>query len=211
MTQKKHTRKTKEAVREAVNSNQDIYQKVKAITLEALTKRQLDLENIQEVVNEVLNGVHEGVSDRNDQAKETFGQAASALDDALAMAAEASKLAIEEASSKISEYSKDELNDATENLKGMETLFLETLEKVFKGGNQMMADIGGDFILHARRTGTSVGKQVVAAMTVLKDVPAESAQTLKSGAASTTTVLAQLGSGILSGIAETLHSSSEKK
>jgi len=39
-------------------------------------------------------------------------QAATALDDALAIAVEASSLAIEEAASRVSEYSEHDLNDA---------------------------------------------------------------------------------------------------
>lgn len=211
MTRKKTYRNVSDAVKEAVASEQDIYHKIKSITLEALTKRQLDVDNIREVAHEVMQGIHEGVSPSGDRAKETFKQAASALDDALAMAAEASKLAIEEAASKVNEFSSDDLHDAGENLKSLEALFFETLEKVVKGGNHVLADIGADFIAHAQQTGTAVGKQVFEAMSVLRNVPAEGAQTLKSGAVKTTSVLAQLGSGILSGIAETLHSTSERK
>jgi len=53
-------------------------------------------------------------------------------DDALAIAAEASSLAIEEAASKVNEYSAHDLNGAVKDIQAMEGLFLETLEKVAK-------------------------------------------------------------------------------
>lgn len=200
----------KEEIRDAVESGSDVYQKIKAITLKALTERQLDRENIKNVIESVSNGINEGMATRTEQAKEIFGQAASALDEALAVAAEASKLAIEEASSRVNEYSHHDLNSAQEELKGMEGLFLETLEKVVNG-NQVIADIVGDFIIHARQSGTSVGKQTVTALDALKQLPHWGKETVVSSAVAATITLAQIGSGLLSGIAESLQSSQHKK
>jgi hypothetical protein len=211
MTKRKQHEKVKEETRAAVQSGAEVHEKIKAITLKALTEHQLDRENIKNVAEAVSKGIYEGMTTQSGQTKEAFSHAASALDDALAIAAEASKLAIEEAASKVNEYSHHDLNDATTDLEGMEGTFLGALEQATKDSNQMVSDIVGDFVSHARQSGTAVGKQVLTALEALKELPHLSKETVISSTVATTISLAQIGSGILSGIAESLQSSHPKK
>ena len=201
----------KDAVRAAVKSGADVHQRIKAITLQALTKRQLDMDNIKSVSQAVGKGINEGMATQGEHAKEVFLHAVTALDDALAIAAEASKLAIEEAASKITEYSQHDLNDAIKDLQEREGVFIDTLEKVAKGSNQVVGDIVNDFIAHTRQSGTAVGKHTLSALDALKDLPQISARIILTGTVSTTSALAQIGSGILLGIAESLQSSHSNK
>ncbi|MDD1637120.1 MAG: hypothetical protein LUQ56_03165 [Methylococcaceae bacterium] len=200
-----------DAVRAAVKSGTDVHQQIKAITLNALTKRQLDMENIKSVTEAVGNGINEGMATHGEHAKEVFMHAATALDDALAIAAEASKLAIEEAASRVNEYSEHDLNDAIKDLQGMEKSFLGTLEKIAKGSNQVVADIVSDFIAHTGQSGTAVGKQALTALEALKALPQISKEIIVANTVATASTLAQIGSGILLGIAESLQSSPSKK
>jgi len=201
----------KHAAQEAVQSGSDVHQKIRALTLNALTTRQLDIDNIKNVAEAVSKGIYEGLNVHSVQAKEVFTNAASALDDALASAAEASKLAIEEAASKVNEYSQHDLNTATNDLHDMESLFLETLEKAAKGGTQIVTDIVGDFVQHARQSGTAVGKKTLTALETLKELPHLGKETVISSTVATTITLAQIASGILLGIAESLKSSYSQK
>jgi len=201
----------KEAARAAVKSGTDVHQQIKAITLKALTKRQLDIENIKSVTEEVSKGINEGMATHGEHAKEVFTQAATALDDALAIAAEASKLAIEEAASRVSEYSQHDLNDAIKDLQDREGVFLDTLGKVAKDSNQVVAGIVSDFIGHTGQSGTAVGKKTLTALEALKDLPQISKEIIVSSTVATASTLAQIGSGILLGIAESLQSSQSKK
>ena len=210
MTEINQHQDVQDAIREAVQSGSDVHDKIKTITLKALTKRQLDMENIKNVAEEVSKGINEGVTTQSEHAKEVFAHAASALDDALAIAAEASKLAIEEAASKVSDYSQHDLDSASKDLQDMEGMFLDTLEKVVKG-NQVVADIVGDFVSHARQSGTAVGKQALTALEALKELPHLGTETVISSTVAATITLAQIGSGILLGIAESLQPSHSKK
>jgi hypothetical protein len=201
----------KEAIRDAIASDDDIHDKVKTITLNALTKQQLDKENITQVTDAVIKGITEGMSTQSEQAKQAFSHAASALDDALAIAVEASKLAIEEATSKVDAYSHHDLNAATTDLQEVEGMFFETLEKKAKDSGQLVADLIGDFVSHAKQSGTAIGKQTTEALEALKKLPPIGKETVISSAVATTVTLAQIGSGILLGIAESLHPSSHNK
>ncbi|MGR9014110.1 MAG: DUF6781 family protein [Gammaproteobacteria bacterium] len=201
----------KGAIRAAVKSGDDVHQQIKDITLKALTEHQLDTENIKRVIETVISGINEGVSSHGEQGKEVFMQAATALDDALAIATEASTLAIEEAASKVTEYSQHDLNDAINDIQNRETLFLDILEKVAKSSNQVIGDIISDFIDHSRQSGTAVGEQTLIALEALKDLPKITTDTIISSTVATTSALAQIGSGILMGIAESLKSAHSKK
>jgi len=196
----------KEAARAAVNSGADIYQQIRAITIKALTERELDTDNIRTVTDDVVTGISEALTTQGEQTKTAFLQAVSALDEALAVAAEATKLAMEEASSKVSEFSEQDFTQAKEDLKTMEGMFLETLEKAAKGGNQIAAEVVGDFTQHARQSGTVVGKHVLTALEALQTLPQMGLSSTVAAASS----LAQIGANILAGIAESLHSSQHK-
>jgi hypothetical protein len=211
MTDIDHQQDVKEAARSAVKSGTDVHQQIKAITLKALTKGQLDIDNIKSVTEAVGKGINEGMATQGEHAKEVFTQAATALDDALAIAAEASKLAIEEAASRVSDYSEHDLNDAIKDLQDREGVFLDTLGKIAKGSNQVIAGIVSDFIDHTGQSGTAVGKKTLTALEALKDLPQISKEIIVSSTVATTSTLAQIGSGILLGIAESLQSSHSKK
>ncbi len=200
-----------DAIRAAVDSGSDIYQKVQAITLKALTEHELDLDNIKSVVQSAGKGINAGLVSQNEQTQEIFKQAARALDDALAKTAEASKLAIEEATSRVSDFSHDEVSNATDALKTLESLFIETLQTVAQSGNQVVRNIVEDFITHTQRSGTAVGKQTLLALDALKELPALGKDNIVSSTLATTSALAQIGSGILLGIAESLQPSQTKK
>jgi len=211
MTEIDQQHDVKDAVRAAVKSGTDVHQQIKEITLKALTAHQLDMENIKSVTETVINGINEGLTSHGEHGKEVFMQAATALDDALAIAAEASTLAIEEAASKVAEYSEHDLNDAIKDLQDREGVFLDTLEKVAKGSNQVIADIVNDFIAHSRQSGTAVGEQTLIALEALKDLPKLSKGIIISSTVATTSTLAKIGSGILLGIAESLQPSHSKR
>jgi hypothetical protein len=191
-------------VRETLESGTDIYERVHVITLKALTERELDTDNIKRVVEAVLKGISSGISNQYEPAKDAFQQSASALDDVLEITAQASKLAIEEAASRVNEFSQRDVNQASVDLNNMETTFLDTLEKVVWGSNEVAFNISRDFIAHARKNGTAVGKEAKIAFEALGNLGHRGQDAVISGAVTTTSTLAKIASGILSGIADSL-------
>jgi len=209
MTETDQQQDVTDAVRAAVKSGTDIHRQVKDIVLKALTTGQLDMNSIKNVTEAAARGIDEGIASQDVHAKGNFTHAVTALDDALAIATEASTLAIQEAAAKVT--SQHDFNDAIKDIQQMETLFLNTLEKLAKGGTQVTADIVNDFIAHAHKSGTAVGKQTFSALKALRDLPAVSPSVIVSSTAATASILAEIGSGILLGIAESLQPSHAKK
>jgi hypothetical protein len=192
-------------VRETLESGADIYRRVRTITLKALTERELDTDNIKSVVEAVFNGISAGISAQYEPAKEAFKQSADAVDDALKKTAEASRLALEEAVSSAGEFSRHDLKQATEDLKSLENLFLETMEKMARESNEAVSGIAGDFISHARQNGTAVGKEAQHVLETLNNLRHRGQDAVLISAAATTSTLAKIAGGILAGIAESLN------
>lgn len=192
-------------VRATVESGIDIYERVRAITLKALTERELDIDNIKNVVEAALKGISAGVGNQYEPAKDAFKQSTGALDDALQKTAQASKLALEEAVSRVSDFSQHDVNRANDDLKNLEEMFLETIEKVARNSNQIVFDIATDFISHARQNGTAVGREIQTAYEGLSNLRLRGQEAVFTGVVTTASTLAKIGSGILSGIAESLR------
>lgn len=204
------TQQVEDDVREAIESGVDIYQRVKDITFNALKEQRLDLDNIKSVVEAAFNGIAEGMNSQVEPAKADFAQAVTAIDDVLEKTAQVSKLAIEEAASRVNEFSQHDLSQATEDIRSLEQIFLETLEKVTRNSNAMVTDIAQNFFDHVQKNGTAVGKQSQTILSALNDFRRKGQNAVLSGAATTVSIIAEIGGGILSGISESLESKKGK-
>ncbi len=193
-------------IREAVSSGEDVYQKVRDITLKALTEHELDETNIKAVVEAISKGMTQGLGATEDVAKRSFEEAAEALDDALVSAAEATKLAVEEAASSVKAFSEQDIKRTIEDLKALEDLFLDTLTEAGKESSELVQNIVNNFVQHARNSGTAVGDRVQKLVDALLEVKDNSGKLLLEAASDTAAKLAKIGSGILAGIAESLES-----
>lgn len=200
-----------EDVREAVASGEDIYQKVRAATLKALTERELDRDNIADVVHAVGKGISSGMSTQFDSAREVLQQSTKALDDALASTAEATKLAMEEASSKMGEFTRNDLKQSSEDLKELEKLFIRTVSNLASESQGVLSDVVNDLVQHFKISGTAVGKEAQATLDTMKQSTLNSEHAAFASARDTASALAKIGSGILAGIAESLKADHTKK
>lgn len=192
----------------ATENNLDIADQVRDITLQALTKGKLDSERIKSVVKAVVQGVSIGATEKQTEVKNTLKEALIGIDEALAKTAEASKLAIEEATGKVKDYNKEELDGAIKDVKELEDTFFDTVKSVAKTSSSLVKTTLEDLIAHAKNTGTSVGensKQVVD--TLSQQLGQTTRDTVNAGtdAARTLTAnIAEAASGFLSGLADSI-------
>ncbi|WP_152555705.1 DUF6781 family protein [Methylomarinum vadi] len=200
-----------DTVREAIESGEDIYQKVRTITLKALTERELDRENIDDVVKAVGKGISSGMNKQYDSTRNVLQQSTKALDDALASTAEATKLAVEEASSRMENFSQTDLKKSMDDLKGLEEMFLDTIADIAKESGGMAAEVAEDFFKHMQIKGTAVGRETKSMLESIKHITVTGESSAVSTARDTAATLAKIGSGILAGIAESLQPEQDKK
>lgn len=191
----------------------DIRTRVRDLTLRALQNRRLEADQIREVVRAVAQGVSLGAEHRAGEVKLALAAALSGLDDALAKAAQATRLALQELLAKSKDFTDQDLKSALDDLKITEQAFLDTLGQVADAASSKIRQELKDAVEHVRRSGTDtgasvkealseLGNRISATLQVSKIAGQEAAHTLSSR-------LAALASGILAGMAEALREKSE--
>jgi hypothetical protein len=200
--------KLSDAARDIAKRNMDIQQEVYRITVNALTQAKLEPDRIKQVIKTVLEGFQSGVGQNKGQLDETFRKAVSGLDEALASAAIATKLAIQEAGSKAGEFTDQEIKKSLHQLENLETQFLDTLHSLATTGTENSREIFSRLADHTRQTGTAVGSRSAEALTELGSLIEKFGKmSLDAGnefARVSGTSILQVASGFLSGVADSL-------
>jgi len=199
--------KIRDEVRRAFEQGRGVQGAVRKITLKALTQGELDQNAIRRVTSEVVKGIQEAATVQGVLAKDVVAEAIAGVDEALAHAAQALKLSIEEAAGRAGTFSREDLAKARDNLAHLEGDFLQVLRETARAGGSTVSAILEGLIKHAQASGTAVGRQ-------LGQVSALSGQMGEAGRAqfeagvraamSSTALMARIASGVLTGIADTL-------
>jgi len=200
--------KTKEDIRKAVELNDDIRSEVRNIVATALGENHLERKNVERTIGAVLDGAIEGSPEGSKELAEVVKKTVAGLDDALAKAASASKLAIEEVGGRVDDFSEQDMKRAIDDLKGLEALFIQTLGDLAKAGHGTAGSILHDLASHAERSGTEIGRSAKEALDALHGALSKTERphlsdvekVARTGAAS----LASVASGILAGLADSL-------
>lgn len=204
----------KASVQAAVESEEAIREKVRRLTVEALAEGKLDAGQIKTIIEAVVQGAGVGVETHGSRARQALEEVVKGLEEGLVKAAEASKLALEEAASRADEFTEQEVKHAFDQLVELEKLYLDTLADVAKKGSAQAREILADLARHARDSGTTVGEYLAEVMQTLPHKLQEAGQWgFKAGletARITGARLAAVTSGLLAGIADALDRQTKK-
>lgn len=196
------------AAKKAVEDAIDIQQKVRDITLKALSEKRLDKDSIKAVIRAVTEGVSEGIGDNKDKMSGSFKEALSGMDEALGKSAQAAKLASEEALGKVGDYADHEFKDTLKQLEGLEDLFIDTVNAAAEQASKLAGESFKDLTSHLRNTGSDVGNQAKDAANSLREeltrLGKEGVDTALDTGKKVGGQIAQIASGILAGMAEAL-------
>ena len=200
-------------VKSAIEQGHDVQELVKQLTLRRISAHSLDIESLQKIASGVLRGARSGVQkELNLSAAQTktarvqLKQAVAGLDDALAQVASASKLAVEEATSRAQKFSGEELARARADLESLETMFLETLQTSASSAKDAAGEILHDIAAHSRTQGSAVGAQLKETLSVITHQLGAAGRTQAVAglhlAQATSDLLRQIAAGVLTGVAE---------
>ncbi len=200
-------------VKSAIEQGHDVQELVKQLTLRRISAHSLDIESLQKIAASVLRGARAGVQKELNlsaaQAKTArvqLKQAVAGLDAALAQIASASKLAMEEATSRAQKFSGEDLARARENLGSLETMFLETLQTSASSAKDAAGEILHDIAAHSRTQGSAVGAQLKETLSVIAHQLGAAGRTQAVAglhlAQATSDLLRQIAAGVLTGVAE---------
>ncbi|WP_137220881.1 DUF6781 family protein [Shewanella sp. MEBiC00475] len=195
-------------IKEAVEADGNIRENVRRITLKALSDGKLDLDEITQVTSSVVKGAGLGAVIHGHDGQDKLAKAVSGLDDALCSAAEASKLAVEEASSHVKTFSKQDFQRSINDLSELETMYLDTLKEAAKETNETVSETLNDLVRHGRLTGTAVGQKATEIVKLLNyQISDRLSETVTAGvdsASKVTSNIAYAAAGFLDAIAQKL-------
>ena len=204
------TQNPRNAARDVVMQNKDIEDEIRRIVVQTVKEGDLQPEAIKQTLNDVLEGSLEALNAQSSVDKEALKQVVNGIDLGLSQVAEASKLAIEEASGNFKEFTNHDLKRALNDLKDLEVLFFETMNDVAKKGTDTLHETIREFIDHTKNTGSSVSNTVEEILTGLHRALTQSNRLkdieIADVAKSTGVTIARIASGFLAGIADSLDS-----
>ncbi len=199
----------REQVRRAVAEGGNIAGEVERITREALELGRIEFERMQSVVESIGRGASAGASEQPDKARKEVHEAFEGLQKALLHTFETARLAAEEQAARAGDLYENELKIYLQELQQMEKTMLDSLGKAARAGSSAGAAALSDMVKHAQRSGTRLGEEVEKSMRKFaKSLPDALREMILAGmgaAREATAHAAEAASGVLSGVADTLH------
>jgi hypothetical protein len=203
----------RETARRAAENGSDLHAQIRELTKAAFARGTLDTDRIGQVTRLVLEGVSEAAQahagDSADAGKRVR-ESIAAIEHAIMQAAEASTLAVHEASGRAAEFSGQDLQRALDDLATLQSMLLDALSDTASAGRQTLSAVLSDFMNHARNSGGVFTQRLAENLDQLQaHLPEAGRQTLQEGADAVragASLLAQVASGVLVGIGESLRS-----
>lgn len=200
-------------VQNAVEQGQNVQEIVRQLTLRKISARSLDIESLRQIAHAVLRGARAGVQKelnlseaQTETARMQLRQAVAGLDAALAQLAAASRLAVEEATSRAQKFSSEDLSRARADMESLEAMFLEALQVSASSAKDAAGDILHQLAAHSRTHGTHVGAQLNETLSVITHQLAAAGRTQAVAglhlAQATGDLLRQIAAGVLSGLSD---------
>ncbi|MDD5366658.1 MAG: DUF2934 domain-containing protein [Gallionellaceae bacterium] len=186
-----------------------IAERVREITLAALSGRQLDKDAIRQIAEAVIaTGKQEvaGGKAKAAEAAHALKEAVRGLDEALAVSAEAMHLALQEAAGRGDEFSRTTLRQAGDDLAALESLFIETLSAGAEDAKGIAQATLKELAAHARVGGTAIRERITPALVQMGQLVADSVRSQVEDGSETlrreSALLAGLAAGMLAGLAD---------
>lgn len=145
-----------------VQAGGEVREKLRELTLQALTQGELAENEIRAVLGAIAEGVSKGAGQRADAVKDALGDALHGMEDALSHAAEAMQLAISEVASDVQSFREQDLQQGLKDLKGLESVFLEVVGRVAESASGLVKQEMSAVAEHGHRIGTDTGGRVKA-------------------------------------------------
>lgn len=199
----------KQSAGAALESRTGIRKKVRDLTLRALKQRSLKSSEIKAVIRAMTEGITLGAAQRSGDVRSALSRAFAGLDEALGKAAEASHLALRELATRAKDLNDREFRRALDDVRQLEKDFLSTAKKVAAGAQHKIGREWRDLVTHAERTGTDTGAKVAETVSefsrTMSPIVTDSARAGMRAAREASTRFAELGSGLLAGMADALR------
>jgi len=191
----------------------DLRERVRDITLQALTRQRLDQESIRHVLETVTGGLKDGFTrgfkGSEEELEPRYKEAIAGVDEALKKTVQAARLATEEALGEVREFVDEDLKKSLQSISSLEQDLLESLKKTGAEGSTLIKSVIGRVTDHMKTSGTAVGHETKEAISQIQDLLARVGKQGIANASDSgrklSDQIAQVASGILSGMADAIN------
>jgi len=192
----------------------DLRDRAKQITLDALKDGKLSIEEIRNIGQAITEGVSLGLAERGSDLKSGLKEAVNGMDEAIGQAAQRVSMTFREAIERGKDFNEAELKASIERMRDLERDFVESLKEVAGKSSGKLKEELSEISGHLGRTGTDTGGRVRESLGVLySSLSSQAGSTtsnLKDAAQVTAARLADLASGVLAGLSESIRHKNEK-
>jgi hypothetical protein len=182
---------------------------VRALTLKALERRELTLEQIKGVLENVTVGVTLGVVDREMNVEKALADALAGMDDALLNVVEATRVALDRLGSAGQDYEDSYLKQASRDLERYEDALLQSVAKSANSAGEKIGAQWAQVLRKKKLTGTGTGVKAAATVREFAKRAQTTLRKQRETGFKAAHLLAQnfatLASGILIGMSEALQ------
>ena len=204
----------KQAAADSVKHGEDVRERVRDLTLGALTSRRFDRNAIRDVVRAVTEGASSGAESAGAGSRQSLADTFRGMDQALTKAVEAGQQTIRQLVDTGRGLSERELQEALAGLRKVEEDLVATVSQVAESASERVGPDLKEVVGRATRAGTDTGRQTAAAMTEFTQRAAGTSVELTLAgiqlASEFGARLAQIASGVLAGAADALDKNSSQ-
>jgi hypothetical protein len=183
-------------------------ERVRALVLDAVLRRNADPKALRGVLEEAVAGVGDGLARRGELAGQALQEAMAGLDEAIGKSVYALQMALEEAWGQGRQFAQQDLKEAVEAVRGLEDDLLRTLKETADRAQGGLRDELVRMADHLRRTGTDTGGRVRDVLAVLQARLGGAANgasgDVREAARTAAGRLAEVASGVLRGLADAI-------
>ena len=195
-------------VDKAIAEGRRVQEAVQQITLKALTQGRLDLEAMRKVTGDAVAAVREAATRQDAHVTNAAKEAARGIERALAQAAEALKLSIQEASGRAGKFASEDLAKARADMAAVEKMFVDTLSEAAQAARGAAKATLQDLAHHAEAGGTAIGRQLRESADLSGEVADAVRNQFDAGlkaAAASSAMFTRAAAGVLAAVADRLE------
>jgi hypothetical protein len=198
----------RQAASDSVRQGEDVRERIRNLTLEALMSRRFDRNAIRDTVRVVSEGLSRGAEGAGEGAQHSLAEAIRGMDQALTRAVDAGQAAIRQLVGTGRGLSEHELKQALAGLQKIEDDFIDTVNQVAESASERVRPDLKEAVSRATGAGTETGRKTLAAMTEFATTLAGTSVELTLAGIELAGTLgvrfAKIASGMLAGAADAL-------
>ena len=197
-----------EATRAAAE-NENVRERVRRMVVDTVRERNLGLGAMGDLARQAVDGAVQGVRELTPEQRDSvLRQVVDGVGDAFSSAAQATRLAMEEAQGRGERFAKEDVQNAVRHLSELQRVFTETILNTLEQARHEASSQTKDFIEHARRVSDRIGPSIDSALQAATRHPgklvSETATAAAKGAPKAAGMLLHAMSGVLQGAGDLL-------